>query len=70
AIAIGGFGFVLLHNPLQTNATQMTPDSRGAGIATFAFCFFAGQTAGVALCSMIFDRVGAPPLFAAAAVLL
>ncbi|WP_164139770.1 MFS transporter, partial [Stenotrophomonas maltophilia] len=31
AIAIGGFGFVLLHNPLQTNATQMTPDSRGAG---------------------------------------
>lgn len=70
AIAIGGFGFVLLHNPLQTNATQMTPDSRGAGIATFAFCFFAGQTAGVALCSLIFDRVGAPPLFAGAAVLL
>ncbi|WP_170182188.1 MFS transporter [Phreatobacter stygius] len=70
AIAIGGFGFVLLHNPLQTNATQMTPGSRGAGIATFAFCFFAGQTAGVALCSLIYDQVGAPPLFAGAALLL
>ena len=70
AIAIGGFGFVLLHNPLQTNATQMTPDARGAGIAAFAFCFFAGQTAGVALCSFVFDHFGAPPLFAGAALLL
>jgi MFS transporter, YNFM family, putative membrane transport protein len=70
AIALGGFGFVLLHNPLQTNATQMTPQSRGAGIAAFAFFFFAGQTVGVALCSLVFDRFGAPPLFVGAAVLL
>ena len=30
-----GFGFYLLHNTLQTNATQMTPQARGTAIGIF-----------------------------------
>lgn len=72
ALAIVGSGtaFALFHNSLQILATQINPDARGASIATFAFCFFAGQTVGVLAASWIYDGFGARPLFAAAAVLL
>ncbi len=35
--------------PLQTYATQMAPDRRGAAVSLFALSYFVGQTAGVAL---------------------
>jgi predicted MFS family arabinose efflux permease len=70
AIVIGGGGFVLLHNSLQNNATQMNPEGRGAAIAVYAFCFFVGQTIGVAISGFLFDRVGAVPLFMGSAILL
>ena len=44
-----GMGFYMLHNTLQTNATQMAPQRRGAAVSLFALCYFLGQTAGVAL---------------------
>ena len=49
ACAVLGFGFYMLHNTLQVNATQMAPDRRGAAVASFAACFFLGQSAGVSL---------------------
>jgi predicted MFS family arabinose efflux permease len=49
ACFIAGLGFYMLHNTLQTNATQMAPERRGAAVAAFAFCFFTGQSAGLAL---------------------
>ena len=55
---------------LQIMATQINPQARGASIATFAFAFFAGQTVGVFIASFAYDRLGAPPLFAATAVML
>jgi YNFM family putative membrane transporter len=70
AIVIGGGGFALFHNSLQAMATQMNPAARGASIAIFAFAFFAGQTIGVFAASLAYDRFGAVPLFAAAAILL
>jgi predicted MFS family arabinose efflux permease len=70
AIAIGGGGFALFHNSLQILATQINPEARGAAIATFACCFFAGQTVGVFVTSLVYDRFGAQPLFIAAAVLM
>jgi predicted MFS family arabinose efflux permease len=65
-----GFGFFMLHNTLQTEATQMAPAARGTGVALFASVYFLGQTAGVALAAPIMDRYGAPPLFAISAVAL
>ena len=44
-----GMGFYMLHNTLQTNATQMAPERRGAAVSLFALCYFGGQTVGVAL---------------------
>jgi predicted MFS family arabinose efflux permease len=44
-----GAGFYMLHNTLQTQATQMAPERRGAAVSLFAFCYFVGQSAGVAL---------------------
>ena len=34
AIAAIGLGFYMLHNTLQTNATQMTPEARGTAVAS------------------------------------
>lgn len=48
ACFIAGLGFYMLHNTLQTNATQMAPERRGAAVSAFASCFFLGQSAGLA----------------------
>ena len=58
-----GLGFYMLHNTLQTNATQMTPEARGTAVAIFSSAIFIGQTVGVALGALIIDRAGAVPLF-------
>ena len=49
AIALIGLGFYMLHNTLQTNATQMAPEARGLAVSLFAFALFTGQSVGVAL---------------------
>jgi YNFM family putative membrane transporter len=68
-IAIG-LGFYMLHNTLQTNATQMTPQARATAVAIFSSAIFIGQTTGVFIGSLLIDRTGAAPLFLAAAVAL
>ena len=60
----------MLHNTLQTNATQMSPEARGTAVALFSCSLYLGQTIGVALAAPVVDRVGAPPMFIVAAVLL
>ena len=65
-----GFGFYMLHNTLQTNATQMAPKARGIAVAMFASCFFVGQSLGVALASLIVDHAGAKWLDPLAMVLM
>jgi predicted MFS family arabinose efflux permease len=65
-----GLGFFMLHNTLQTEATQMTPQARGTSVALFASMYFIGQTVGVALAAPVMDRHGARPLFVISAVLL
>ncbi|MDW8125274.1 MAG: MFS transporter [Geminicoccaceae bacterium] len=49
ATAACGLGYYMLHNTLQTNATQMAPFDRSAAIALFAFGLFVGQAIGAAL---------------------
>jgi predicted MFS family arabinose efflux permease len=70
AVTMIGLGFYALHNTLQTNATQMTPQARGTAVAIFSSAIYLGQTAGVATGAVVFDRFGAVPLFAATAVIL
>jgi MFS transporter, YNFM family, putative membrane transport protein len=70
AIAFMGLGFYMLHNTLQTNATQMAPQTRAIGVSMFAFFLFLGQSLGVALAAPVVDTWGAPPIYIAAAVIL
>jgi predicted MFS family arabinose efflux permease len=65
-----GLGFYCLHNTLQTNATQMTPEARGTAVSVFSAAIYLAQTAGVGLSALVFDRFGAVPLFLATAVAL
>ena len=65
-----GLAFYMLHNTLQTNATQMAPEARGLGVSIFAFALFSGQSLGVAVAAPIMDRFGAQPVYVVAAVLL
>jgi YNFM family putative membrane transporter len=71
-IAVGmiGLGFYCLHNTLQTNATQMTPQARGTAVCVFSAAIYLAQTAGIALSAIVFDRFGAVPLFLATAFVL
>lgn len=68
AAAVAGLGFYMLHNTLQTNATQMAPDARGAAVSLFAACFFLGQTVGVALASLVVERLGTAAVVGAGAL--
>jgi predicted MFS family arabinose efflux permease len=70
AITAVGLGFYMLHNTLQTNATQMTPEARGTALGLFSAALYLGQTAGVAAGGVVFDRYTAVPLFLTAAVVL
>jgi MFS transporter, YNFM family, putative membrane transport protein len=58
----------MLHNTLQTNATQTTPEARGTAVAIFSSALYLGQTLGVAINGLIFDRFTAVPVFIIAAV--
>ncbi len=53
-----GLGFYMLHNTLQTQATQMAPTRRGAAVALFAGLFFLGQSTGVALAGRLAEGIG------------
>jgi predicted MFS family arabinose efflux permease len=69
-VTLIGLGFYMLHNTLQTNATQMAPQARGTAVALFSAAVYLGQTFGVALAAPIVDRTGAGPIFIAVAILL
>lgn len=59
ASLLAGFGFFMLHNTLQTNATQMAPSARGTGVSMFAAALFLGQSVGVLLAASLAARLGA-----------
>jgi predicted MFS family arabinose efflux permease len=68
--AATGMGFFMLHNTLQTQATQMAPEARGTAIAAFAFSLFAGQSAGVALAGILVAAIGYAAVLKGSALLL
>ena len=70
ATVILGLGFYMIHNTLQTNATQMSPEARGTAVGLFSAALYLGQTAGVAAAAPIIDHAGAQPAFVASAIAL
>ncbi|HWE79451.1 MAG TPA: MFS transporter [Pseudolabrys sp.] len=69
ACAVLGFGYYMVHNTLQTHATQMLPEARGNAVAGFSSALYLGQSIGVALAAPVVDRAGAAPVFVGAAAL-
>ncbi len=65
-----GLGFYMLHNTLQTNATQMAPTRRGVAVALFASFFFIGQSVGVGIAGILVARFGTLPVIIGAGILL
>jgi predicted MFS family arabinose efflux permease len=63
-----GLGFYMLHNTLQTQATQMAPESRGTAVTLFACMLFMGQSLGVLLIGRTVDGGWLPVTFSAAAL--
>lgn len=53
-----GLGFYMLHNTLQTQASQMAPHARGSAVTLFACLLFFGQSTGVLLVAQTVDRGG------------
>ena len=70
AVGFYGLGFYALHNTLQTCGTQMTPEARATGFALFSSAIYVGQTVGVGMSAIVFDRAGAVPLFIVAGLAL
>lgn len=63
-----GLGFYMLHNTLQTNATQMAPERRGAAVAAFALSYFLGQALGVAVAGRLLAMLGSTGMIGVAAI--
>lgn len=63
---LNGFAFYMLHNTLQTRATEMAPKTRGAAVSFFAFSLFLGQAIGVAAFGQAIEAIGYRASFLAA----
>lgn len=64
ASLLSGFGFFMLHNTLQTNATQLAPTARGTGMSLFSAVLFLGQSIGVLLAASLSARLGSTAVVA------
>lgn len=53
-----GLGFYMIHNSLQTQATELAPMERGAAVSLHAFFFFLGHAAGPVLYRLGMHGVG------------
>jgi predicted MFS family arabinose efflux permease len=68
AILLLGLGYYMLHNTLQTHATEMAPEARGSAVSSFAFCLFLGQAVGVSLLGFVVEWAGYRAAIAATGV--
>jgi predicted MFS family arabinose efflux permease len=54
-----GLGFYMIHNSLQTQATELAPGERGAAVSLHAFFFFLGHATGPVLYRLGMQTIGA-----------
>lgn len=67
AMMVAGLSYYMLHNSLQTEATELAPTARGSAVALFACGFFAGQGLGPMLFGTLAHAFGMPVALLAAA---
>ena len=65
-----GLGYYMMHNTLQTQATELSPEARGTAVSLFAFNLFVGQGIGAAVFGRIVDNFGYIYCFLVAGVAL
>jgi predicted MFS family arabinose efflux permease len=71
AMFFAGVAFYMLHNSMQTEATELAPSARGSAVALFACGFFAGQGLGPLVFAALLHALGArAALLAVAAVIV
>jgi predicted MFS family arabinose efflux permease len=62
ACTIGlGFSFYMLHNTLQTKATEMAPQARGTAVAMYSSAWALGQAIGTAVMGLAVGLGGYAP---------
>lgn len=67
---VAGFGFYMLHNTMQTQATELSATARGSALALFASSFFLGQGLGPILYGAVAAETGLNALFLGGGVLI
>jgi DHA1 family inner membrane transport protein len=71
AMFAAGISFYMLHNSMQTEATELAPSARGSAVALFACGFFIGQGLGPLVFGALLHGLGErPALLAVAAVIV
>ena len=59
-----GLAFYLIHNTVQTSATEVAPDARGSAVALYASAWATGQALGVAAMGLAASVFGYAPMIA------
>ena len=59
AMFLAGVSFYMLHNSMQTEATELAPSARGSAVALFACGFFIGQGLGPLVFAALLHGLGA-----------
>lgn len=67
-MALTGFGFFLLHNPVQTEVSELAPTARASAYSLHAFTFYIGQAIGPVLYGLGLHTIGLSRSFAVAAI--
>jgi predicted MFS family arabinose efflux permease len=58
ALVLCGFGVFMLHNPYQTQVTEVAPAARASAVSLHAFSFFGGQALGVVVIGFGLGAIG------------
>ncbi|HPG89266.1 MAG TPA: MFS transporter, partial [Hyphomicrobium sp.] len=69
-MSVIGLGFYMIHNSLQTQATELAPSNRASAVAAHAFFFFLGQAVGPLVYRFGFDHAGIDATLVGAGVLM
>jgi predicted MFS family arabinose efflux permease len=67
---VAGFGFYMMHNTLQTRATELAPTARGSTFALFSAALFLGQGVGPVFAGFVTNIAGFSALFILVGVLV
>ena len=60
AFVVSGFGFMLLHNSIQAEVSELAPANRASAFSTHSFSFFLGQAFGPVVCGLGLAQFGRP----------